>query len=308
MKARLVWLILCGIWGSTWLFIKVGLEDLPPLTFAGIRFVIAAIILTVVARIRGASLPRSLSDWGYIAVTGMLAFSVNYGLLFWGEQHISSGLASVLQATIPAFGLVFAHFLLANERMTPAKAMGVTLGIVGVGIVFSNQLHAEGTLALWGSAAIVVGAIAAALSSVLIKRRTTPLDPAVLAAGQMVCGLVPLLVAGALTEGSPLDFSWTPRALVCLFYLAIVGSAVAFSLFYWLIGKMDVTKTMLIALVTPILAVSLGVLVLHEELTWRLFIGGATIIGGIGMITASRSRELSLSASNAPHAGVAEGD
>ncbi len=298
MKARVVWLILCGIWGSTWLFIKVGLEDLPPLSFAGIRFVIATIILIVVARLRGARIPRTGSDWLHIAVTGVLAFTVNYGLLFWGEQHISSGLAAVLQATIPAFGLVFAHLLLSDERMTPAKIAGVALGIAGVAVVFSNQLHAEGTLALWGSAAIVVGAAAAALSSVLIKRRKSQLDPAVLAGGQMVCGLVPLLAAGLVFEGNPLSFHWTPKAVVCLFYLAIVGSSLAFSLFYWLIGKMDVTKTMLIALVTPILAVTLGVVVLHEQLTWRLFLGGATIIAGIGLITASRSRELSLSATN----------
>ena len=294
MKARAVWLILCGIWGSTWLFIKVGLEDLPPLTFAGIRFVIALAILCVVARLRNARLPRTAADWGHIAVTGILAFTFNYGLLFWGEQHISSGLASVLQATIPAFGLVFAHLLLANERMTAAKVAGVALGIGGVAIVFANQLHADGPLALWGSAAIVVGALAAALSNVLIKRHKTAMDPAVLAAGQMVFGLVPLLVVGGVTEGNPLHFHWTPMAVICLLYLAIVGSSVAFYLYYWLIGKMDVTKTMLIALVTPILAVALGVLVLHEEVTWRLFLGGATILGGIAMITASRRRELSV--------------
>src|ERR1041384_5132858 len=109
MKARFVWLLLCGIWGSTWLFIKLGLADLPPLTFAGIRFVIACAIIVVIIRTRGISLPKHRRDWILLAVTGVLSFSLNYGLIFWAEQHISSGLAALLQATTPAFGLVIAH-------------------------------------------------------------------------------------------------------------------------------------------------------------------------------------------------------
>ena len=136
MKSRIVWLVLCIIWGSTWLFIKVGLSDLPPLTFAGIRFVIASAILCLIIRVRRIALPTTKSDWWLLAITGVLAFSLNYGLIFWGEQYISSGLASLLQATIPAFGLVIAHFYLPTERMTPAKIVGITLGVLGVGVVF----------------------------------------------------------------------------------------------------------------------------------------------------------------------------
>src|SRR5512138_1439665 len=109
MKARLVWLLLCGIWGSTWLFIKLGLADLPPLTFAGIRFVIASTILLAIVWARGSRLPETGSEWMLLFVTGVLSFTLNYGLVFWGEQYISSGLAALLQATIPAFGLIFAH-------------------------------------------------------------------------------------------------------------------------------------------------------------------------------------------------------
>src|ERR1700730_19327867 len=121
MKSRLVWLLLCCIWGSTWLFIKLGLEDLPPLTFAGIRFLIASIILLLLLRVRGLSLPHSRRDWLLLAIVGVTAFSLNYGLLFWGEQYIPSGLAALLQATAPAFGLVIAHFYLPAERITTAR-------------------------------------------------------------------------------------------------------------------------------------------------------------------------------------------
>src|SRR5690349_20158058 len=130
MKARIVWLILCCIWGSTWLFIKIGLADLPPLTFAGIRFVLASLILSLLVLLRRVRWPRARGEWALIAISGVLQFTLNYGLVFWGEQHISSGLAALLQSTFPLFGLVIAHFYLPNEQMTTAKVSGVLLGIL----------------------------------------------------------------------------------------------------------------------------------------------------------------------------------
>src|SRR5207253_10798449 len=158
MKARIVWLILCCIWGSTWLFIKIGLADLPPLTFAGIRFVAASLILSALVLARRARWPRSRGEWILIAISGVLTFTLNYGLVFWGEQHISSGLAAVLQSTFPAFGLVIAHFYLPNERLTAKKVIGVLLGFVGVAVIFSDQLTIAGKGALLGSIALVMSA------------------------------------------------------------------------------------------------------------------------------------------------------
>jgi drug/metabolite transporter (DMT)-like permease len=297
MKPRIVWLLLCAIWGSTWLFIKIGLADLPPITFAGIRFVIAASILFSLIAIRRIRLPRNPSDWKLLGVTGVLSFSLNYGLIFWGEQYISSGLASLLQATIPAFGLIVAHLYLPGERMTPAKVAGVLMGIAGVGVIFSNQLAVAGNRALAGSVALVLSSICVAYSNVLVKAHATNLDPAVIAAGQMSCGLVPLFIVGIPLEGNPLHYHWTMMALVSLLYLAIVGSVIAFLLYYWLMHNMDVTKTMLIALVTPVFAVTLGILLLNEELTWRSFAGGAMIMLGIGLIVFQGGKDLDLGSS-----------
>ena len=284
----IVWIVLALIWGSTWLFIKLGLEDLPPFTFAGIRFVIAAAILLIVITLRKSPLPRDWHDWALIAGTGFLAFSINYGLLFWGEQRISSGLAAILQTIIPVFGLVLAHLHLPEERITVSKLIGVVLGIAGVGLIFSNQMETGGPSAFQGSLAIVIGAFGAAYSNILIKSRGGKLDYAILAAGQMVFGLVPLLIVGIAVEGNPLRLRWTPLALISLFYLALVGSAVAFLLYYWLVRHMEVTKTMLIALVTPLIAVVLGMLVRDEELTWRIAVGGACIMAGICVIVLRR--------------------
>jgi drug/metabolite transporter (DMT)-like permease len=299
MKARLVWLILCGIWGSTWLFIKLGLADLPPITFAGIRFVIACTILFSLIRIRRIPLPRARADWILLATSGILSFGFNYGLVFWGEQYITSGLAALLQATLPAFGLVFAHFHLPAERLTWTKIGGVVLGVFGVGVVFSNQLAVSGRQALAGCVALILSAMFAAYSNVLVKRFGRHLNPAVLSAGQMLFGLLLLLSVGIPLEGNPLKFHWTGMAVIAMFYLAIVGSVIAFLLYYWLVLNMDVTKSMLIALVTPVVAVILGMIVLDEEFGWRTLAGGAMIILGIGLIVVRKAKKKEVLASPA---------
>lgn len=279
-----VWLLLCVIWGSTWLFIKLGLRDLPPITFAGLRFLAAALLLWSYVFARRSRLPRHARDWGFIAWTGSLAFSANYALIFWGEQYITSGLAAVLQAMIPAFGMIFAHVLLPDEPLTRRKAAGVALGIAGVGVIFYDQMNFEGTMAVWGCAALLVSALVVGFCNVVVKARAGHFDPAVLAAGQMSFGLLPLLAAGAAFEINPFTLHWTPTALVSLFYLASVGSAAAFLLYYWLVRNIAVTKTLLISLVIPVVALLIGALTIGERVTWRIAAGCAAILSGIGLV------------------------
>lgn len=289
MKAVLVWMAVCVIWGTTWLFIKLGLRDLPPISFAGLRSVMALVALAVLLTVLRKPLPRGRRDWALIALTGLLVFTVNYGLLFWGAQFISSGLTAVLQATIPAFGLVIANYYVPAERMTLARAGAVAMGIVGVVVIFSDQLQLSGWWALLGCLAVVGGALSVAFANVLVKAYGRHLDPATLTAGQMLFGLVPLCVIGFVREGNPLSFRWTPMALASLTYLALIGSAVGFSLYYWLVRHMDVTKAMLTALVTPLLAVLLGSVVLGEALHWRALAGGVLILASVGMVLRRRA-------------------
>jgi drug/metabolite transporter (DMT)-like permease len=288
MRVRVVFLLLCCIWGSTWMFIKLGLRDLPPLSFAAARFLLATVILWGIVAARRARLPRG-REWLLLAQTGVLAFGLNYGLLFWGEQHISSGLAALLQATIPVFGMLLAHPYLPGERLNARKLSGALLGVVGVGVIFSHQLGAEGSMALWGSAAVVAGAVFVSWANVLVKAKGAKLDASVLSAGQMACGFVALASAALVLEGSPRNLRWTPLAVVCLLYLTLVGSVAAFLLFYWLVRHVDVTKTMLIALVTPLAAVLLGVGALHEELSWRTLAGGVVILSGVALVVLRRA-------------------
>jgi hypothetical protein len=174
-----VWSGLCFIWGSTWLAIKVGLNDLPPLTFAGIRFVIAAVMLFAIILIRRIRLPATAADWRILAWTGFLNITVNYALVFWGEQYLASGLAALLNATVPLFGLPLAHRYIASERLTARRISGVLLGLAGVAIVCSAELGGNGTHAFWASVAIIVASLAGAQGSVLVKAKGGHLHPIV---------------------------------------------------------------------------------------------------------------------------------
>ncbi|HWN18105.1 MAG TPA: EamA family transporter [Gemmatimonadales bacterium] len=281
--ALVVWLCLCAIWGSTWLAIKLGLRDLPPLSFAGLRFAAAALVLFGIAAVRGYRLPTSRRDWILLAYTGLLTITLNYALVFWGEQYISSGLAAVLSATVPLFGLPLAHRYLASESLTRRKVAGVLLGVIGVAIVCSGQLGVGGPLAFWASLGIIFAALATAHAGVLIKAGGTHMEPSVLAGVQMAGGCIPLLLGGMLLEGNPLHYHWTPLAWAALGYLTILGSVIAFLMYYWLIRHTEVTWVLMIPLVTPLVAVAFGVLFGGEVVGWHTALGGAAIIGGVAL-------------------------
>jgi len=288
----LVWLLLATVWGSTWLFIKIGLADLPPLTFAGIRFVVASTPLVLWLWLRGffRGPIRAIRgrDWRLMIWTGLLTFTVNYALVFWGETHISSGLAAILYTTFPMIGMLLAHWMLEDEPLNVRSVLGVVLAAAGVVLIFYNEVDLRGPMALLGCAALVTAAGVTAYTDVAIKRQGVHIEPVVMTAVQMVVGFVPLLAVGIALEGNPLAFHWTGRAVVALVYLALLGSSLTFVLLYWLIQRIPVTRTMMIPFMSTLIAVLLGAVVLGEQLTWRVVAGGAGILGGLGLAVIRR--------------------
>ena len=285
----LVWLILCLLWGTTWIFIKVGLDDLPPITFAASRFILAVAILLPVIWLRGLPWPRAAAEWKLIAITGFLQFSLNYSAVFWAEQHITSGLAAVLQATITVFGLLLAWIFLPSEKITTLKIFAVMLGLFGVAVIFIEQLRVESFLAFMGCVVIVAGAYCAAQASILIKSRGSNLHPASLVCAQMICGLPAIMIYALAAEGNPVSFNWTWSAVGCVLYLTVFGTIAAFWLYYWLLSRIESTKAMMISLVTPLIAVVIGAILLGERLPPQTLFGGMLIIGSIGLIVVRRS-------------------
>jgi drug/metabolite transporter (DMT)-like permease len=170
--------------------------------------------------------------------------------------------------------------------MTRQKLVGILVGIGGVALIFSRHLEVADSLAVWGAVAILVGAAFAAVSSVIVRRYGGHLDPAVLTTGQMTVGCLPLLLIGFVVEGSPTSFHWTPMGWISLVYMAVIGSALAFALLYWLLKQIGAVRSGLIIPFSTVVAVSLGVIVLGEAFTWRTAVGGLLVV--LGLLAASR--------------------
>ena len=283
-KIPTAWLTLCIVWSSTWLAIKVGLRDLPPISFVAIRFVIAAAVLVAVSVGRVRLLPLRAADYWILAITGVLMFALNYLTVFWGELYVSSGLAAVLQTTIPIFGMLFAHWMLPDEPLRFQKLAGALLAIGGVALICGRLLDFGGPLAFWGGVGISFGGAAAAFSNVLLKKSAIRLAPAMLAAWQMFFGTVPMLFFGLIVDGNPAHFHWSRMSIFCLLYLAIVGSSLTFLLLYWLLPRMSVTNLQTISLITPPGAVMLGWALGGEKFPLWSLVGAAFVLLGVWMI------------------------
>jgi drug/metabolite transporter (DMT)-like permease len=286
-----IWWLTCLVWSSVFLFIKIGLRDLPPVTFAAVRLIAAIAVFLPILWLRGVSLPRRTGDWSVIFVAGVLVLGVNYALLFWGAQHIPSGLTAVVSSITPAFALVCGHFMLSDEPFS-LKALGaIALGIGGVAIISADQLHISGRLALLGSLAVAAGALCVGFAYVYVKAnggRRVP--PEVLTCGQMICAAGPMMVFAVIREGNPLTQNWTPAAIGCVLYLAVAGSVGATWLNYWLLERMSATAVLSMALVEPFIAVLLGAVVLGERMTLRAGFGGVLVLCSIFMITIAFQR------------------
>src|SRR5256714_10485456 len=278
------WLTLCIVWSSTWLAIKIGLRDLPPISFVAIRFLVAIVVLLAVSIRRTRLLPRGRNDYVVLAITGILMFAVNYTLLFWAELHVSSGLAAVLQATIPIFGMMFAHWMLPDEPLRLRRLAGAMIALGGVAIICGRLLGFNGPLAFWGGVAVVVGGASAAFANVLVKARSMQLAPAMLAAWQMIFGVAPLLLLGFAVDGNPARFHWTSTSVFCLLYLAVIGSALTFLLLYWLLPRLTVAQLQSISLITPPGAAILGWLLAGETFPLSSLLGAGLVLVGVWMI------------------------
>ena len=286
----LIWLILCVVWGTTWIFIKVGLRDLPPIAFASSRFILSVIVVFAIIRAQKIPLPKTVSEWRLLALTGFLQFGLNYSSVFWSEQYITSGLAAVLQATITVFGLLLAWIFLPSERITARKIIAVIIGIFGVAVIFIDQLKVENWMAFLGCVGIVAGSYCAAQASILVKARAAGMHPATLLLGQMVCALPFIIGYSLIFEGNPINFHWSTVSLLCVLYLSLVGTIAAFWLYYWLLSRIESTKAMMISLVTPLLAVMIGAMTVGETMPPQTLFGGLMIIGSIALIVFRRRR------------------
>ncbi len=213
-----------------------------------------------------------------------MLFTGSYALLYWGAQYVSSGLMAVLQAITPACALVVSQWYLADERITVAKSVGLALGLIGVGIIFADELHLSGRRAALACIAVAVAAFIVAWAYVLVRAHARPLATSTLMAGQIAAGAGPLLLMSVVVEGNPLAANWTSSAIGAVLYLALGGSLLAFWLNYWLMARIGPTRMLLTSILEPLLAVILGAVVLDERLTSRIAAGGVLVLASVALV------------------------
>jgi drug/metabolite transporter (DMT)-like permease len=278
--------LLAFIWGSTWLVIKIGLADLPPFLAAGLRFALASGVLAVLARARGVPFPHGRSEHFLLLGVGLSGIGLSYGVVYWAEQYIPSGLTAVLFATHPFFTLILAHFILDAERITARKMLGVAIGFLGVLLVFRGDLTFDHPRGATAAAVLLVSPLAAATGNVFVKRWGTHLHPLQLSTLPMAYGATALLATSLAIERTWV--AWTSVAVGSVLYLSILGSVVTFLGYYTLLREVPVTTLNLMSYVYPVVAVGLGYLVLGEVLDGFALAGAGLVLAGIAVATRRR--------------------
>jgi drug/metabolite transporter (DMT)-like permease len=280
--------LLCLIWGSTWLAIKFGVESVPPLLSASLRFVIAAGTLLLLTAVLKKALPTRRSEWGVILLVGVLLFTFDYGLIYWGEANgVESGLSAILFATMPLQTAIAAHLIVAGERLTLQKLLGIGLGFGGVVLIFREQMGSAGFEKFFPMAAIVLSAACAATSTAAMKRWAHDIDPFAFNGFAMAIGAVGLAV-GSFVAAEPWGVPAWPAGLLPILYLALAGSVVTFVAYAWLLKRVQATSASFIALVTPIVALFLGVAIADEAFRPLDLVGSAVTLGGIYLAMSAR--------------------
>ena len=284
-----VFVLLTLIWGTTWSVIRIGLEGIPPFSGVAARFALASLLLLGIARLRGIRLGGSRIERRLWLVNSLFSFSLSYGVVYWAEQWVPSGLSAVLFGTFPLFVAILAHWTLPGERLTRRVAAGVLVGFAGAALIFSEDFALlGGSQVRIGSAVMLMSPLAAAIGSVAVKRWGAGIHPISLTAVPMGLTAVLLGAVALLTERER-SFVLDGRSVGALLYLAIMGSAVTFSLYYWLLSQVSATRTSLLGFTIPVVAVGIGVVFLDEPLTPRIVAGAALVVSGV-VLAAQRSR------------------
>jgi drug/metabolite transporter (DMT)-like permease len=277
--------LLVVIWSSTWVSIKIGLEDCPALLGAGVRFTFAGLALLGVTAAMGRSLR---TDFRLAAVLGAFPFALTYGLVYWGEQYIPSGLAAVLFGVLPLYVALGGAAFLPDQPLRASVIVGVLIAIAGLALAFAESIDlGDEELAVAGAAALAAAPLGAAVGNISIKLRAEQLDPIPLNGWAMLLGGLLLLAASALGE-SWSEFAWTGESLGSIAYLALIGSAVPFVGLTVLLRHITAQAMSFLAMLLPFGALVFGATLYDESITARALGGAALVAAGLLIAQAQR--------------------
>jgi drug/metabolite transporter (DMT)-like permease len=292
-RGRLIALfaLLALIWSSTWVAIKFGLEETPALLGAGVRFTLAGLLLFAFALAGGR---RLRTDARMAAILALFPFALSYGLVYWGEQYIPSGLTAVLFGALPLWVALIVPLMLPSEPITPGVVVAIVVAVAGLAVAFGESLSlGSEDRALLGALALLASPLSSAIGNVSLKVRAGDLDAIVLNAWGMLGGGVMLLAASALGESWG-DARWTPQAVAAIGYLAVAGTAVAFVGLTVLVRHVTAVTVSYISLVIPFGALVFGA-VLYDEPITALSVLGAVLVGA-GLYLAQRAQRQAAAA------------
>jgi drug/metabolite transporter (DMT)-like permease len=306
-KTLLAFAIIYFVWGSTYLAIRVGVREVPPFLLAAMRFLIAGLVLYGWMMAKG---ERSLSgrQWASVSLLAILFFVLDYGLLFWAEQRVPSGIAAVMMATIPVFMALLEIIFLRTQKVTVRLVLALLIGIGGVAVLMSHSLNLGGApIDTAGTVALIVASISWSVSSALTRKLPLPPSKVMSSGAQMLVGGVFLaLTAAALGEFRNFH-PWTVsrEAWLSLLYLIVAGSIIGFTAYLWLIDHESPTKVGTYAYVNPVVAVVVGYFLGGEALGPRTILGTVFVLISVVVITSTRGKKL---AATLPREDTAEAE
>ena len=273
------------LWGGSFFFIGIAVKELPPVTIVTLRVSMAAVALLIVCRIMGLHLPRQWAVWRAFFGMGLLNNIIPFCLIVWGQTHIASGLASILNATTPLFTVIVAHFLTADEKMTGNKLAGVLIGFVGVATMIGPAAFGGAASSLWGQIAILGAAISYSFAGIFGRRfKAMGVPPLMTATGQISSSTLMLIPAALL-----IDKPWTLAmpslgTWGALIGIALLSTALAYLIFFRILATAGATNLALVTFLIPVSAILLGSLILREQLEIKHFAGMAMIAAGLAAI------------------------
>ncbi len=292
-KTLLAFAIIYFVWGSTYLAIRVGVREVPPFLMAAIRFLVAGLILFGWMMARGERRPSG-REWASASLIAILFFVFDYGILFWAEQRVPSGLAAVMMATIPVFMALAEILFLHTQRLTLRLALALGIGVGGVAVLMSHSLKLGGVpVDTVAALALIFASMSWAAGSVLARRLPLPPSKVMSAGSQMLAGGVYLtLTAAALGEFRNFHPAAVSReAWLALLYLIVAGSVIAFTAYLWLIHHESPTKVGTYAYVNPVVAVMVGYFLGGEALGLRTILGTVLVLISVVVITTTRAKK-----------------
>ncbi len=273
------------LWGGSFFFIGIAVKELPPVTIVTLRVSLAATALLIVCRIMGLHLPRQWAVWRAFFGMGLLNNIIPFCLIVWGQTHIASGLASILNATTPLFTVIVAHFLTADEKMTGNKLAGVLIGFAGVATMIGPAAFGGAISGLWGQIAILGAAISYSFAGIFGRRfKAMGVPPLMTATGQISSSTLMLIPAAFL-----IDKPWTLAmpslgTWGALIGIALLSTALAYLIFFRILATAGATNLALVTFLIPVSAILLGSLILGEQLEIKHFAGMAMIAAGLAAI------------------------